>query len=231
MARGQRILMVLSSHGELGETGRSTGFYLSEAAEPWQAFTAAGCQIDVASPGGATPVMDPHGADLTDPAQQAFLSDPGMAAKLAAAADPADLDPGAYDAIFYAGGHGTMWDFPGDKDLAELARAIFEAGGAVSAVCHGPAALVNIALSDGRPLVADRAVTGFSNDEEESAGLTGVVPFSLQDALTERGGRYTAGPRFTSHVVVDGRLVTGQNPASAPGTAHALLSVLATAAR
>jgi putative intracellular protease/amidase len=217
--------MVLTSHDKLGETGRGTGFYLSEAAHPWQAFASSGYQVDLVSPRGGTPPMD--GADLTDAVQKAFMDDGEMAVKLASTSRPADIDPDAYDAIFYAGGHGTMWDFPDDDRLAGISRAIYQSGGVVSAVCHGPAGLINVTLPDGRPLVQGMNVTGFSNDEEEAAGLTEVVPFALEDALIEHGGRYTSAANFEPHVVVDGRLVTGQNPASAAGTAKAVLEVLA----
>lgn len=225
MTPTKRILLALTSHGQLGDTGRSTGYYLSEAAHPWQVFTAAGYQVDLVSPRGGRPPAD--GADPGDASQQAFLSDPRIAGQLADTMTPADVDPAAYDAIFYAGGHGTMWDFPADAGLAGIARAVYESGGVVAAVCHGPAALVDITLSDGQPLVSGKAVTGFSNGEEAASGLTAIVPFLLQDALEKLGGHYSSAANFEPHVVVDGRLVTGQNPASAAGAAEAVTKVLA----
>ncbi len=225
MTPTKRILLALTSHGQLGDTGRSTGYYLSEAAHPWQVFTAAGYQVDLVSPRGGRPPVD--GADPGDPAQQAFLSDPRIAGQLEQTMTPGDVDPAAYDAIFYAGGHGTMWDFPNDAGLAGIARDIYESGGVVAAVCHGPAALVDITLADGQPLVSGKAVTGFSNGEEAASGLTHIVPFLLQDALEKLGGRYSAAGNFQPHVVVDDRLVTGQNPQSAAGAAQAVTKVLA----
>ena len=139
----------------------------------------------------------------------------------------ADVDPADYDAVLFAGGHGTMWDFPDNPDLAHLARELYEAGGVVSAVCHGPAALVGITLSDGRPLVEGKEVAAFTDAEEQAAGLTDVVPFLLQSRLEELGAKHTGAENFQAHVVADGRLVTGQNPASAHGVAAAVLAALA----
>lgn len=221
----RKILIALTSHDHLGDTGRSTGWYLPEAAHPWRAFTDAGYDVDVVSVRGGKPSMD--GADTSDPVQQAFLDDPKIAAQLADTRRPDQVKAADYDAILYVGGHGTMWDFPGNKDLAGLARDIYEAGGAVAAVCHGPAGLVNITLSDGSYLVDGKNVAAFTNDEEEAVGLTEVVPFLLQSTLEERGAKHSAAANFTSHVVTDGRLVTGQNPASATGVGEAIVKVLA----
>jgi putative intracellular protease/amidase len=219
-----KILMVLTSHGKLGETGRRTGFYLSEAAHPWRAFRAAGYEVDLVSPLGGRPPMD--GVDLTDPVQREFLEDADIAAQIGATHRPESLSAEAYDAIFFAGGHGTMWDFPNNAALAGLARDIYEAGGVVAAVCHGPAGLVDITLSDGSYLVAGKTLTAFTNDEEKAAGLTEVVPFLLQNKLVSRGASHTAAPTFQAHIEVDGRLVTGQNPASAAGTGQAVVAAL-----
>lgn len=224
MSGTRTVLLVLTSHDRLGDTGRSTGFYLPEAAHPWKVLSEAGFQVDLASPAGGRPPMD--GADLTDPVQQAFLDDPEMARKLDATLRVQDLDAADYAAIVYVGGHGTMWDFPDDRTLAGIARDVYEAGGAVAAVCHGPAGLVNITLSDGSYLVAGKNVAGFTNSEEAAAGLTDVVPFLLQSALEERGAKHTGAADWEPHVVVDGRLVTGQNPASATGVGEALVKVL-----
>ncbi|MGH3615958.1 MAG: type 1 glutamine amidotransferase domain-containing protein [Pseudonocardia sp.] len=218
------ILIVLTSHATLGATGRPTGFYLSEVAHPWRVFREAGCRVDLVSPAGGRPPMD--GEDLSDPIQSEFLRDPEMSAKLDHTPAPDRIDPAHYDAIFFAGGHGTMWDFRDNAELVRLAAEVYERGGVVAAVCHGPAALVNVTLSDGSALVADRAVTAFTNAEEAAAGLTDVVPFALQTALELRGARYSGSANFTAHVVADGRLVTGQNPASATGTAEAVLGAL-----
>jgi uncharacterized protein (TIGR02246 family) len=219
------ILIALTSHAELGSTGRSTGFYVSEAAHPWKVFTDAGYTVDLVSVRGGEPPRD--GEDRTDPVQREFLDDPRMTAQLAATQNPAEVDAADYAALLFAGGHGTMWDFPGSEPLAILARDIYERGGVVGAVCHGPAGLVNVVLSGGDHLVTGRTVAAFTNDEEEAVGLTGVVPFALQTRLEELGAKHSAAPNFQPWVVRDGRLVTGQNPASAAGVATEMLAALA----
>lgn len=219
----QKILIVLTSHDDLGGVGK-TGFYLSEAAHPWHVFRRAGYQVDLVSPQGGEPPRD--GVDLSDPIQQAFLDDEEMSRKLARTRRPDDINPQDYAAILYAGGHGCMWDFPGDTGLAGLARDIYEAGGVVAAVCHGPAGLVNVTLTDGSYLVAGKEVSAFTNDEESAAGLTSVMPFLLQTALEERGAKHTGAANFQPHVSVADRLVTGQNPASATGVAEQVVAVL-----
>jgi putative intracellular protease/amidase len=222
----KKILIALTSHGDLAGL-RSTGYYLSEVAHPWQVFTDAGYTVDFVSTAGGEPPVD--GVDLSDPIQKAFVDDAQAQAKVRTTPRFADVDPARYDAVLFAGGHGTMWDFPNDPDLAVVARDIYEHGGVVSAVCHGPAALVGITLSDGEPLVAGKQVAAFTNTEEKAAGLTGVVPFLLQSRLEELGAKHTSAPDFTKHVVTDERLVTGQNPASAAGVARAVLAALQTA--
>jgi putative intracellular protease/amidase len=217
-----RVLIALTSHSTLGDTGRATGFYASEAAEPWAVFTAAGLGVDLVSVAGGRPPVD--GLDPADDTQREFFA----AVDLDHTAKPADLDPADYAAVFFAGGHGTMWDFPDSADLADLAAAVYERGGVLGAVCHGPAALVNLRLSDGGYVVAGRRVAAFTNEEEAGVGLTGVVPFLLADALAGRGAVHVPAPTFTAHVVVDGRLVTGQNPASARGCAEQVVALLAT---
>ncbi|MBO4206982.1 type 1 glutamine amidotransferase domain-containing protein [Micromonospora echinofusca] len=215
-----RALIALTSHGQLGDTGRGTGFYVGEAAEPWEVFRAAGYQVDLVSVAGGRPPVD--GLDPDDRTQQDFLATAGLDDTPGAAG----VDPEGYDVILFAGGHGTMWDFPGNEHLARLARTIYEKGGVVAAVCHGPAALVDLKLSDGSYLVAGKRVAGFTNDEEDAVGLTDVVPFLLADRLTAAGAEHVPGPNFTEQVVTDGRLVTGQNPASARGTAEAVVKLL-----
>ncbi|OAA29043.1 putative intracellular protease/amidase [Frankia sp. EI5c] len=226
MAPTKRILIALTSHGELGATGRNTGFYVSEAADPWKVFRAHGYEVDLVSTAGGEPPRD--GVKPDDPTQQSFLADPDIAAKLRATPTPAQVDPTRYDAILYAGGHGTMWDFPDDTALAELARRIYEENqGVVAAVCHGPAGLVGITLSDGRPLVEGRSLAAFTNDEENAVGLADTVPFLLQSRLENLGAKHLGAANFQAQVVTDGRLVTGQNPASATGVAEQVVKVLA----
>jgi putative intracellular protease/amidase len=225
----RKILIALTSHGELGSTGRSTGFYLPEAAYPWKAFTDAGYTVDLVSVQGGRPPMD--GIDPSDPVQQAFLDDPQMSVKLENTPRPDQVNPTDYDAILYAGGHGAMWDFPDSTRLAEIARDIYESNGVVAAVCHGPAGLVNIVLSDGRYLVDGKEVAAFTNDEEAAVGLTEDVPFLLQTRLEQRGAKHSGAPNFQPWVVRDGRLVTGQNPASTTDVAAQVLTILDDEAR
>jgi putative intracellular protease/amidase len=216
-----RILIAVTSHGTLGDTGRPTGFYAGEAAHPWTVFTAAGYEVGLVSVLGGRPPVD--GRDDTDPDQRAFFA----AVDLDDTARPSELDASDYDAVFFAGGHGTMWDFPDATDLTRLAAGVYERGGVVAAVCHGPSALVNLRLSDGTHLVGGRRVAAFTNQEEAAVGLTAVVPFLLADALTARGATHVPAPDFAEQVVTDGRLVTGQNPASARGTAEQVVKLLA----
>ncbi|MBT2542665.1 type 1 glutamine amidotransferase domain-containing protein [Streptomyces sp. ISL-44] len=224
MSDTRKVAFILTSHGKLGSTGRSTGFYLPEAAHPWKALSDAGFEVHLFSVADGRPPMD--GQDLSDPVQQAFLDNPRMSAQLDHTPNAEEIDPARYAAILFVGGHGAMWDFPGNTALSDAARDIYEAGGAIAAVCHGPAALVDITLSDGSYLVADKNLAAFTNDEEAALGLTKVVPFLLQSKLEERGASHTGAAEFGPHVVVDGRLVTGQNPASAAGVGEALARVL-----
>lgn len=215
-----RILFVLTSNSRLGDTGRETGYWLAEAAHPWRAFHDAGFEVDLASIAGGRPPVE--GVDLDDPDQAAFLEEPA----LDTTAVLADVDPAQYDAVLYVGGHGSMWDFPGNPDIARIGTAIWGAGGPIGAVCHGPAGLLDITQPDGTPLLDGKQVTSFSNAEEREISLDVVVPFLLQDALTERGATHTDNGIFQPRVVVDGRLVTGQNPPSAAGVAAAMIDLL-----
>lgn len=220
----KKILIALTSHSELGNTGRKTGFYLPEAAHPYAVFTQAGYTVDFVSPLGGEPPVD--GVDLNDPLQRAFWEDADVRAKLQNTLRPANVNPADYAAIFYAGGHGTMWDFPDNAELAAIAADIYEQEGVVAAVCHGPSALVNIKLSDGSYLVAGKTVSTFTNEEEAAVGLTEVVPFLLESRLRERGAQITKAPNFAAHTAVSDRLLTGQNPASATPLAEQVLAVL-----
>ena len=224
--RSRKILIGLTSHGDLAGL-RPTGYYLAEVAHPWRVFTDAGYTVDLGSVEGGEPPVD--GADLSDPIQRAFIEDPEMHRKVQGTPRFSDIDSSDYDAVLYAGGHGTMWDFPDDDDLARVTREIYESGGVIAAVCHGPAALVGVTLSNGRPLVEGRRVAAFTDSEEAAAGLSAVVPFLLQTRLEELGAKHSAAPDFEAHVVTDQRLVTGQNPASATGVAESVLLALSTA--
>jgi putative intracellular protease/amidase len=220
----KKVLIVLTSHDTLGDTGKETGFYLPEVTHPLDVFTRAGLMVDFVSPkGGKAPMT---GIDLADPLNKAFLDNSELVSRVENTLNPAQIDPAEYSAIFYAGGHGTMWDFPDDARLAAIAAAIYEAGGIVGAVCHGPAALVNIKLSNGEYLVANKTVSAFTNEEEAAVGLTEIVPFLLESRLIDRGANFTKVPNFQVSVVESDRLVTGQNPASAAGVGEQMVKLL-----
>lgn len=223
-----RILFVLTSHDRKGspddDSAAPSGFYLSEVSHPWQVLSEAGHSIDFVSPNGGKTQVD--GLDLEDPVNAAFWQDPDRKRATESTLAPTAIRAEDYDAIYYAGGHATMWDFPDATELASLAAHIYENGGVVAAVCHGPAGLLNIRLSDGRHLVDGKQVSAFTNEEEKAVGLHETVPFLLADALQARGARHQAAPNFQPLVVVSERLVTGQNPASAKGVAEAMLPLL-----
>lgn len=221
----RRILIALTSHAQKGETGQKTGAYLPEITHPEAVFEKAGFRVDYVSVRGGEVPLD--GVDRRDPLNAAFLDDAGKMERIRHTPAPTSVAPERYDAIFYAGGHGTMWDFKDEPTLAKIAARIYERGGVVGAVCHGPAGLVNVELSDGTPLVRGKTVAAFTNDEERAAGLAEVVPFLLADALVEKGARHQPGPNWQKNVVVSERLVTGQNPVSAAGVAEAMVKLLA----
>ena len=219
-----RVAIVLTNHGTLGSTGKPTGFYLSEATHPYHVFSEAGYEVDFLSPKGGVAPMD--GLDVKDAINDAFLADPALVARTKSTTAIGAADPARYDAVFFPGGHGTMWDFPGDASVQAFARSVYERGGVVAAVCHGPAALVNLRLSDGRYLVAGKEVAAFTDEEESAVKLDKVVPFALESTLRERGAVFVESPNFEKRVAVSERLVTGQNPASATGTAEAVVALL-----
>jgi len=221
-----KILLVVTNHHELGETGNETGYFLSEVAHPWKVFTDAGFEVVFASPDGGFAPMDPKSFDLGDSVNRSFWETLDAVEGVASTHPLSEINPVEYAAIFFAGGHGTMWDFPADPEIDRVTRGIYENGGTVGAVCHGPAALVDVQLSDGSYLVDGRKVGGFTNAEEEAVGLTQAVPFLLETRLEERGGQFVGGNNFEENVVVDGRIVTGQNPASAEKTAEEIVAIL-----
>ncbi len=224
MTKSHRVLVAVTSHAQKGSTGQPTGAYLAEIAHPYEVLKAAGHTVDFVSPKGGEIPLD--GVDRKDPANAAFLDDAAAVASLHASSRSDQVKADQYDAIFYAGGHGTMWDFPDDAGLASLAAAIYERGGIVAAVCHGPAGLVNVKLSSGKYLVDGHDVAAFTNAEEQAVGLTDVVPFLLADKLASRGAKVAVGPNWAPKVIVSERLVTGQNPASDKGVAEALVAAL-----
>ena len=222
-AMKDKILFVVTSHGELGDTGKKTGYFLSEVTHPWSVLGEY-YDIDVVSPKGGRPPVD--GFDLSDPINARFWNDAAWQEKMGSTMTPDDVDPSLYKAIFYAGGHGAMWDFPHNEKLASIASRIYENGGFVAAVCHGPAGLLPIRLADGEEFVKGRKLTSFTNPEEYANGTADIVPFLLETALENEGAIFQEGPMWGDNVVVDGRLITGQNPMSALSLGKALLKAL-----
>jgi len=220
-----KILMVLTSHDQLGNTGQKTGFWLEEFAAPYYVFSDAGADITVASPKGGQPPLDPKSnqPDAQTEASMRFNQDPAAKVALAHTVKLSIVSAGDYDAVFYPGGHGPMWDLAEDPDSMALIEAVYAAGKPLAAVCHGPGAFRHARTADGSPLVRGKSVTGFANTEEEEVGLTGVVPFLVEDMLRENGGKYSKAENWQPHVVIDGHLITGQNPASSEAAARALL--------
>ena len=223
------ILMVLTSHAELGDTGKKTGFWLEEFAGPYYVLKDAGHDITLASPKGGQPPLDPKSdaPDAQTEATKRFKGDGDAQAQLSVTEVLASIDSTMFDGVFYPGGHGPMWDLAEDADSRALIEETLAAGKPVALVCHAPAALKNVTTPEGAPLVRGRKVTGFTNGEEEAVKLTDVVPFLLEEMLKAKGGHYSKGPDFTPYVVTDGLLITGQNPPSSGPAAEALLAALA----
>jgi putative intracellular protease/amidase len=229
MEKLMKILMVLTSHDKLGSTGEKTGFWLEEFAAPYYAFKDAGAEVALASPKGGQPPLDPKSDDpaaQTD-ATRRFRADPAAQAALAATIPLGTVSARGFDAVFYPGGHGPLWDLAEDPGSIALIEAMVAAGKPVAAVCHAPGVLHHVKTPGGAPVVLGKAVTGFSNDEEQAVGLTQIVPFLVENMLTLSGGVYSKGPNWHAHVVTDGLLITGQNPASSEPAAKALLTLLA----
>ena len=221
----KRILVVLTSHDQLGDTGKKTGFWLEELAAPYYAFKDAGATLTLASPKGGQPPLDPasDAEDSHTDATRRFENDEEAQAALAATHRLGDMNPDDFDAVFYPGGHGPLWDLVNDADSIRLIETFIAQGKPVASVCHAPIVLVNVKNSDGEPLVKGREVTGFTNGEEDAVGLTQIVPHLVEDALQACGGIYSKADDFTPYVRVDGQLITGQNPPSSAATAEALL--------
>ncbi|MEG1028671.1 MAG: type 1 glutamine amidotransferase domain-containing protein [Brevundimonas sp.] len=223
-----KILMVLTSHDQLGDTGHKTGFWLEEFAAPYYALKDAGAEIVVASPKGGQPPLDPK-SDAEDAQSEdthRFKADTEAQGVLANTQKLAEMKAGDFDAVFYPGGHGPLWDLANDPVSIRLIEAFAAADKPTGFVCHAPGVLKDVKGADGQPLVKGRAVTGFTNSEEEAVGLTEVVPFLVEDMLATNGGRYSKGADWGSYVLTDGMLVTGQNPASSREAADALLKLL-----
>ena len=223
-----KILMVLTSHDRLGDTGKKTGFWLEEFAAPYYVFKDAGADITLASPKGGQPPLDPKSEepDAQTEATRRFREDPAAQQALANTVPLSGMRAEQFDAVFYPGGHGPLWDLAEDADSIRLIEAMAAAGKPVAAVCHAPGVLGRVKGPDGAPLVKGKRVTGFTNTEEEAVGLTQVVPFLVEDMLVKNGGQYSKAGDWEPYVLTDGLLVTGQNPASSEPGAHALLALL-----
>lgn len=223
-----KILIVLTSHDQLGDTGRTTGFWLEELAAPYYAFADAGAQVVLASPKGGQPPLDPKSnePDFQTDLTRRFEADPAATAQLANTVRLDSVHQQDFDAVFYPGGHGPLWDLANDHHSIALIESFIAANKPVALVCHAPGVLRDVKAADGSPLVAGRKVTGFTNSEEAGVGLTDVVPFLVEDMLKAAGGQYSKGPDWGAYVVSDGLLITGQNPASSAETAAELVKHL-----
>ena len=223
-----KILMVITSHDQLGNTGKKTGFWLEEFAAPYYVFKDAGIEVTLASPKGGQPPIDPKSDDpgmQTDPMRR-FKEDAAAKQHLATTLTLDQVKADDFDAVFYPGGHGPLWDLTEDKRSIALLEAFDRAGKPIAAVCHAPGVLRHVKGADGQPLVKGRKVTGFTNSEEEAVQLTKVVPYLVEDVLKQLGGEFSRTDDWGSYAITDGRLVTGQNPASSDAGARALLKVL-----
>lgn len=222
------VLFVLTSHSELGNTGKKTGFWIEEFAAPYYALVDAGFQVTLASPKGGQPPVDPksEAPESQTQATQRYNNDSNVKALLANTFKLSEISASAFDAVFFPGGHGPLWDLSGDQQSIGLIQDFWSAGKPVAAVCHAPAALLKAKSENGEPLVKGKRVTGFTNSEEEAVQLTAVVPFLLEDELKNNGGDYTKGPDWAPYVVADGLLITGQNPASSEPVAKELIALL-----
>jgi len=226
MQRKNKVLFVVTNHNELGNTGKKTGYFLREVSYPYKAITEAGYSIDFVSPKGGPAPMDPNSNDMDDEVNKAFTDDAEIMNRLQSTMSPNKTNPDDYDGIMYAGGHGTVWDFPDSEGLAKIGVSIYERGGVLGAICHGPAALVNLKLTDGTYLISGKRFSAFTDEEERAIKLENVVPFLLASKLEERGGIHTKAENFKPHFEVDGRLVTAQNPPSAKSMGEAIVKVL-----
>ena len=223
-----KIVMILTSHSELGNTGKKTGFWIEEFAAPYYVFIDAGASVTIASPKGGQPPIDPSSdtAENQTPAVIRFKADKKLQKMLAETHLLSSISSVDYDAIFYPGGHGPLWDLTNDADSIKLIKQFWNSKKPIAAVCHAPSVLLNVKDDEGTYLVKGKNVTGFTNSEEEAVGLTEVVPFLLENELKNKGGIYSKKEDWAAYIVKDGMLITGQNPASSEATAKELLSIL-----
>jgi len=224
----KKILMVLTSHDELGNTGKKTGFWVEEFAAPYYAFIDAGVEVTLATPKGGQAPIDPTStlADFQTLATKRFESDDAVQTEIANTLNLSALHEGEFDGVFYPGGHGPLWDLTENKDSIALIESFLKASKPVATVCHASAALLNVKQASGDFAISGKAVTGFTNSEEEAVQLTEVVPFLLEDELVKRGGEYQKAQDWHAFVVQDGLIITGQNPASSALAAKSLLTHL-----
>lgn len=227
-----KVLMIITSHDTLGDTGEKTGFWLEEFAAPYYVFHDAGADVTLASPAGGQPPLDPKSADpdAQTEATRRFDGDDVAKAALAATHKLSDISADDFDLVFYPGGHGPLWDLAENTDSIRLIETAHAAGTPVALVCHAPAVLRHVKDETGAPLVAGKTITGFTNEEEEAVGLTNVVPFLLEDELRALGADFRTAGAFAVHVLCDGHLITGQNPPSSADTAHRALDLLRSSA-
>jgi len=223
-----KVLIVLTSHGELGSTGEKTGFWIEEFAAPYYILADAGVELTIASPKGGQPPVDPksESADSQTPATKRFYSDYDLIDKVAHTLKLSEVNEADYAAVFYPGGHGPLWDLATDAISINLIENFYKNNKPVAFVCHAPSALLKVKAPDGEPLVKGKEVTGFSDTEEEAVKLTKVVPFLLEDELKKLGAHYSKGDNWSSYVKEDGLIITGQNPASSEAVARLLLTAL-----
>ena len=223
-----KVLIVLTSHGELGSTGEKTGFWIEEFAAPYYILADAGVELTIASPKGGQPPVDPksESADSQTPATKRFYSDYDLIDKVAHTLKLSEVNEADYAAVFYPGGHGPLWDLATDAISINLIENFYKNNKPVAFVCHAPSALLKVKAPDGEPLVKGKEVTGFSDTEEEAVKLTKVVPFLLEDELKKPGAHYSKGDNWSSYVKEDGLIITGQNPASSEAVARLLLTAL-----
>ena len=223
-----KVLIILTSHEKLGDTGKKTGFWLEEFAAPYYVLRDAGAEITLASPAGGQPPLDPKrdAPDAQTDATKRFKKDDAAQRALAHTTKLAEIDADGFDAIFYPGGHGPLWDLAENADSQRIIQTFLTGNRPLAAVCHAPAIFKHVKGLDEKSLVSGRRLTGFTNSEEEGVGLTKIVPFLVEDILKANGALYEKGPDWGPYVVVDGKLVTGQNPASSEGAARELLKLL-----
>jgi len=223
-----KVLIVLTSHSDLGDTGQKTGFWIEEFAAPYYLMADAGFELTLSSPKGGQPPIDPKSdsPENQTPATKRFHADEALSEKLSNTVKLSEVKEGDYDAVFYPGGHGPLWDLAEDKYSISLIESFYQHNKPVAFVCHAPAVLVGVKAANGEPLVKGKQVTGFSNTEEEAVQLTNIVPFLLEDELQKLGATYSKGADWSSHVKKDGLLITGQNPGSSEEAAKVLLETL-----